>query len=318
MSEETGRIPDMRSFQRRLILRGRLTLHTGLRIGAGREPLLEVSELPVVKTVDDFPYIPGTSFKGAWRAATEALLRGLQSDLRGANLACLSVPRPEKPSDVCLSQAQVTQLKTESPQRWEEILDGRFAEVRARIEGLSAERARDVALRTLSCHTCRVFGAPWLAGKVLVKDLMLVPELEDMVEPEVRDGVTIDRDKGSAADKRKFAYEVVPPDTSFQVEIVVENASDAELGLAWLGLRAFRHGRIPLGGARSRGLGWCSLEIDWSRSQWLTSGNFLLSLFPEENGQLIGALEAETGAEWVERWWRAFLREAGLEGGAHV
>ncbi len=41
MSEGTGQNPDMRSFQRRLILRGTLTLRTGLRVGAVRDPLLE-------------------------------------------------------------------------------------------------------------------------------------------------------------------------------------------------------------------------------------------------------------------------------------
>jgi CRISPR-associated RAMP protein (TIGR02581 family) len=315
MSEGNGRVPDMRSFQRRLILRGRLTLRTGLRVGAGRDPLLEVSELPVMKTADGRPYIPGASFKGAWRAATEALLRGLP-DHHAKNLACLSVPRPEKPSGTCLCQAQVTQLKAAPPKRWEEILDGRFAEVEEHIAGLSPEKARDETLRLLSCRTCRVFGAPWLAGKVLVKDLTLAPGWEGLVEPQVRDGVAIDRDKGSAADKRKFAYEVVPADTPFEVEIVVENPSDAELGLAWLGLRAFQQGRIPLGGARSRGLGWCILEIDWGRSQWLTSENLLASLFPEDPDQPVGVLEEESGSEQVKRWWRTFLQEIGVEGGA--
>ena len=315
MSEGNGRVHDMRSFQRRLVLCGRLTLHTGLRVGAGRDPLLEVSEMPVMKTADGRPYIPGASLKGAWRAATEAVLRGLP-DHRAKNLACLSVPRPEKPSGICLCQAQVTQLKVAPPERWEELLDGRFAEVEKHIAGLSPEKARDEALRLLSCRTCRVFGAPWLAGKVLVKDLTLAPGWEGLVEPQVRDGVAIDRDKGSAADKRKFAYEVVPADTPFEVEIVVQNPSDAELGLAWVGLRAFQQGRIPLGGARSRGLGWCSLKIDWGRSQWLTPENLLASLFPEDPDQLVGTLEEESGSELVERWWRAFLQEIGMQGGA--
>jgi len=309
MSEGNGRVPDMRSFQRRLILRGRLTLRTGLRVGAGRDPLLEVSELPVMKTADGRPYIPGASFKGAWRAATEALLRGLP-DHRAKNLACLSVPRDEEtiPPPVCLTTAAVNRLKTTPPEAWAEILNGRASQVKG--------KSLDEALRILSCRTCRVFGAPWMAGKVLVKDLTLAPGWEGLVEPQVRDGVAIDRDKGSAADKRKFAYEVVPADTPFEVEIVVENPSDAELGLAWLGLRAFQQGRIPLGGARSRGLGWCTLEIDWGRSQWLTPENLLASLFPEDPDQPVGVLEEESGSEQVERWWRTFLQEIGVEGGA--
>ena len=306
MSEKIPEAPDLRSFQRRLILRGTLKLRSGLRIGAGREPLLEVSELPVVKTADGYPYIPGASFKGAWRAATEALLRGLP-DATFRNLACLSVPRDEKtvPPTICLTTTAVGQLKTTRPEAWPSILGERAT--------LVQDKTLDEALRLLSCRTCRLFGAPWLAGKVLIKDLTLAPTWEELVQLQVRDGVAIDRDKGSAADKQKFAYEVVPADTPFDVEIVVGNASDAELGLAWLGLQAFQQGRIPLGGAVSRGLGWCSLKIDWEHSQWLTPENLLESLFSSEPDQLTGALNQRRGPKQAERWWHTFLQEIGME-----
>lgn len=309
-NERNARSPDMRAFQRRLTLRGTLTLRTGLRVGAGRESAVETSELPVVKTAAGRPYIPGSSFKGAWRAATEALLRGLQAEKGVTNLACLSVPRLDERPDgesqtTCLYQAEVTRLKTLPPERWDEVIGQRAIQV----SGLSV----DEALRVLSCRTCRVFGAPWLAGKLLVKDLLLESAWEDLVEPGMRDGVAIARDKGSAAPKRKFAYEVVPAGTSFDVEIIVENGSDAELGLAWLGLIAFQNGQILLGGARSRGLGWCVLEIDWGRSQWLTHDRLLASLFPKDEGQPVGAL-AEDGSAWAERWQQTFLQESGLRG----
>lgn len=303
----------MEGFHRRLTLRGRLMLNTGLRVGTGHDPALETSELPVVKTADDQPYIPGTSFKGAWRANTERLLRGVQDELGVSNLACLSVPRPDqRPKDeseaTCLYQAEVTWLKSTPADRWHdhEKFGDRFAQV--------ADLSVDEALRVLSCYTCRVFGAPWLSGKALVKDLMLPPGWEDLVEPAVRDGVAIDRDKGTAADKRKFAYEAVPSDTPFEVEIVLDNAGDVELGLAWLGLMGFRQGQVPLGGARSRGLGWCTLEIDWEQSQWLTQDHLLASLFPGEGDQPVGALSPEEGPAQAQAWSEAFLREIGLGG----
>jgi CRISPR-associated RAMP protein (TIGR02581 family) len=301
---------DMRAFHRRLTLRGTLVLSTGLRVGAGRDPLLETSELPVVKTVDGRPYIPGTSFKGAWRAATETLLRGVQSEAGVTNLACLSVPRlderpPDEPPDTCLYQAEVARLKATPPDRWGEILGRRATQVTG--------KSLDEALRTLSCLTCRVFGAPWLAGKALVKDLPASPGWEDLVQPQVRDGVAIDRDKGNAAYKRKFAYEVVPASTPFAFEAIVENAGDVELGLAWLGLLAFQQGQIPMGGARSRGLGWCELEIDWQRSQWLTQEQLLASIFPEEPARPAGIL-AEDGPIRAKEWWQAFMKGTGLKG----
>ena len=312
--ERGGPILGMRTFHRRLTLRGTLTLRTGLRVGAGRDPALETSELPVVKTSDGQPYIPGTSFKGAWRAATEKLLRGVQAETSAVNLACLSVPRPDQrpegePEAICLYQAEVTWLKSTPPERWyeHEKLGDRFAQV--------ADLSLDEALRVLSCYTCRVFGAPWLSGKALIKDLMLPTGWEELVEPAVRDGVAIDRDKGTAADKRKFAYEVVPPETPFDLEIILENASDVELGLAWLGLMGFQQGQIPLGGARSRGLGWCNLEIDWEHSQWLTREHLLASLFPHDSEQLTGTLSSEEGPAQARTWSEAFLRTIGLGGG---
>lgn len=312
-NERNERLLDMHAFHRRLTLRGTLTARTGLRVGAGRDPLLEMSELPVVKTADGRPYIPGASFKGAWRAATEALLRGLQSEMGITNLACLSVPRPdERPNaadDTCLYPAEVSWLKATPPDRWHEheAIGQRAAHV--------ANLPLDQALRALSCRTCRVFGAPWLAGKVLVKDLMVGPAWSDLVEPDIRDGVAIDRDKGSAAPKHKFAYEVVPASTPFVFETIVENASDTELGLAWLGLMAFQQGTIPLGGARSRGLGRCELKIDWGQSQWLTPEHLLSSLFPEAPGQPVGIL-GEGGPAQAEHWRQAFLQEADLGGSA--
>jgi len=298
---------DMRAFHSRLILRGTLELRTGLRLGAGRDTQIEAAaDLPVVKTADGRPYIPGASFKGAWRAATEALMRGLP-DHRQKNLACISVPRDEEtiPPLICLTAAAVSRLKTTPPEKWTGILDGRAAQVQ--------DKPLDEALRILSCRTCRLFGAPWLAGKVLVKDLLVGAGWGELTRPEVRDGVAIDRDKGSAAPKKKYTYEVVPLDIPFAVEIVVENADDAELGLAWLGLLAFQQGQIQLGGARSRGLGWCTLKVDWPHSQWLTRDNLLEGLFPDDPTALPGSL-AEDGVARSAGWLSTFLHEIGLEG----
>jgi CRISPR-associated RAMP protein (TIGR02581 family) len=310
MKTKSDQLLDMRTFHSRLVLRGTLRLRTGLRVGAGRDTQIEAgSDLPIVKTVDGRPYIPGSSFKGAWRATTEGLLRGYSGN---GNLACISVPRDAEavPPEVCISQAAVGLLKASSdpPEDCPHALGPRVEEVKG--------QSLDEALRTLSCWTCRVFGAPWLASKVLVKDLTVASAWDELTRPEVRDGVSIDRDRGSAVPKHKYAYEVVPAETTFDVEIVVDNASDEELGVAWLGLLAFQHGHILLGGARSRGMGWCELEIDWSRSQWLTHDNLVEGLFPDDPSQQAGSLE-EIGEAKTMEWLNAFLREVGPEGNAN-
>jgi CRISPR-associated RAMP protein (TIGR02581 family) len=298
---------DMSAFHSRLVLRGTLKLRTGLRLGAGRDTQVEASSnLPVLKGADGRPYIPGASLKGAWRATTESLLRGLPGQDR--TLACVSVPRDEEtvPPKVCLTTATVSRLKTAAPGDWSQVLGDRADQV--------AGMSLDEALRALSCWTCRVFGAPWLAGKAMVKDAFVRREWGDLAQPEVRDGVAIDRDKGSAASRRKYDYEVVPAGTPFELEILVENASAQEMGLAWLGLLAFQHGWIPLGGARSRGLGWCDLEVDWPGSQWLTRENLVQGLFPDDPCSPPGLLEG-IGAVKTKGWMNAFLREIGLQEG---
>lgn len=304
---KNDRLLDMSAFHSRLVLRGALQLRTDLRVGAGRDTQIEASaDLPVVKTVDGRPYIPGMGFKGAWRAAIESLLRGLP-DHEEKNLACISVPRDEEavPPEVCLTAAAVSRLKAAAPSEWDQVLDGRAADVKG--------KSMDEALRILSCQVCRVFGAPWLAGKALVKDLIIASDWADLARPQVRDGVAIDRDKGSAAPRRKYTYEVVPAGTLFDLEIVIDNASQAELGLAWLGLLALQRGWVPLGGARSRGLGWCELEIDWSNSRLLTRDNMVESLFPDDPALPAGSLE-KSGATQATEWLDAFLGVIGLEG----
>ena len=308
---DKNRTPDFRTFHSRLVIHGTITLRTGLRVGAGRDTEAQSgADVPVVKLADGSPYIPGSSFKGAWRAFTESLLRGIARP--GQSLACISVPRDETTlqPDVCLTSAAVTRLKNSdpSPQAWSAAIGPKRA---AEIEGLTS---LDEVIRQLSCRTCQLFGAPWLAGKVWVKDLSLSADWRGLVRPAVRDGVAIDRDKGTAADKQKYTYEVVPEETPFDIEIIVQNGDDTELGLAWLGLMAFQRGMVSLGGARSRGLGWCELEINWEQTRLIEREMLVDELFPDEEGARPGGALGEQGSEKVAQWRGDFLQSIGWEG----
>jgi CRISPR/Cas system CSM-associated protein Csm3 (group 7 of RAMP superfamily) len=72
---------------------------------------------------------------------------------------------------------------------------------------------------------------------------------------EVRDGVAIERDTLTVAGRLKYDYEVAAPATTFKFRILVENASDEEMGLLFLALRQLEKGALRLGGNTSRGLG---------------------------------------------------------------
>ena len=312
--------PDFSTFTSRLHFHGRVVLTSGLRIGAQRSQAVDEPDLPVLRDAAGLPYIPGSSFKGALRSYVESIARALQArpEVRDKNLACLSVGKPsarEAGDSTCLVQDEVTVLKESKPAEWRKLLphlaerlpDG------AGLDGLSAGEAvalLDQTLRDLSCWCCRLFGAPWLASKVLIKDLPLL-QPERFPGTQVRDGVAIDRDAGRVAGTLKYQFEVVPADAQFGLELLVENATEAELGLLWLGISAFERGEVLLGGAKSRGLGWCRLEPDWAASRYLTAENLLDALFgaPPEAADL---------SQQPQVWITAFARAIGLEGGSHA
>ena len=282
--------PDMSSFASRLHVKGTLVFDSAHRIGAERSLAVDAPDLPVLQTIDGRPYIPGSSFKGAWRSYTESILRTIQSQpgIADRNLACLSIgkpatrPDPDPDEGRCLTMDEARAYKDE------------YGRQSARL---------DEILRQESCWTCRIFGNNWLSSKVMIKDLMI--DEASFIRTEVRDGVGIDRDSARAADKFKYRFEAVPAGAQFQLEILVENASPAELGLVMLGLKSFERGDILLGGAKSRGLGWCHLQEDWvSGSTYVAAANLL--------GYLLRTAESDEPGAWglsddeVTGWLTAF------------
>ncbi len=220
------------TFRHRLVVTGELVCDTGLRVGAGTEPLVPTAtDLPVV-TVAGRPYVPGSSLRGVLRSHVERIVRTLEPKPGGGQGAC--DPLDEK---ACC----VTREKIKS---WR-------AEVRGHAHGddLLAERVWE-----RSCRVCRVFGSPWLASRVRISDLFCIGD----VHPEVRDGVAIDREKEAV--RNKFDFEVLPAGTRFRLEIVAENLSKEELGLLWLGIRELAEGNVAVGGFKGRGLGRVHLE----------------------------------------------------------
>ena len=109
------------------------------------------------------------------------------------------------------------------------------------------------------CHTCTLFGSPIMAGKVRVPDLEVLPDTYSG-DPEIRDGVGIDRDRGRPVDGIKFDYEVVPSDTAFRFELVIDSPDPAELALAAIAVREMQRGHVAVGAKTTRGLGSCVLE----------------------------------------------------------
>jgi CRISPR-associated RAMP protein (TIGR02581 family) len=146
-------------------------------------------------------------------------------------------PTSDRESETCLSASEMQELKT------------RYGDNDAALT--------EAVVGTL-CLVCQMLGSPWLASPVRVRDLPVVAD-EWFGQFDVRDGVAIDRDKGTVA-VGPYDYEVVPAGTRFELHMEAENLTPWQWGLLWLGLRALKDGRVALGGFTSRGLGWVRLE----------------------------------------------------------
>lgn len=208
-------------FQNRIIITGELVTETPLHIGAGKNEMeVGAADNQVVKDYLGRPYIPGSSLKGVLRAYTERIVRTLaETGFKGGELwAC-------------------------------DVLDKQHNCVHDLKKGMDEKE-----IYNRHCSVCKVFGSPLLAGKFQVKDLSVTEDGWDNWY-ESRNGVSIDRDSGTAANGLKYETEVVPADTLFELEIVLENLSPRDKFIAAIGLKALLQGELTLGGMTSRGLG---------------------------------------------------------------
>lgn len=265
-------------------LRGVLVTYTPLRIGAGRSYDLVGDDLPVVKDVLGRPVIPGSSVKGALRTYAESFLRALADLLpeTGSQLACDPLVAP------CVSQERLKALK----KQYREAPD-----------------LLDKTLRQETCRACRVFGSPWWASAVQLKDLT-VQDTTWFEVYEQRDGVSINRDKHTAQAKKLYSFEAIPEHTLFDFELIAHDLNIPDLGLLLLALEGLTTESILLGGARSRGLGHVGLDVDWQHVEAVCPHNALDIWGNRVSG------EAFPTANWSfaqrDQWIEGFFQDLGV------
>ena len=142
----------------------------------------------MLKDLTGRPYIPGSSFKGAFRSHLERLLRSLNPEF-----ACISVPLAKGLGGApgCLTQDDISAIKTKSrndPAGLDAAILCGDELTKDDVPGL-----KEPLTLTGPCWTCRLCGAPWVASKLMARDMAVV---EDTWFDRylVRDGVAIDRD----------------------------------------------------------------------------------------------------------------------------
>ncbi len=267
-----------RSFTRlhnRWAFDGVLTLQSALHVGGGESRTL-ASDSPIIRDALGRPFLPGSTLKGAMRAAVERLVPVVGSQ-RGLTCCGLS-PREERCPTPAGSPAY-------------EAVDRALRE----FAGTPGERQEQLLplLEERLCASCRLFGSPWLAGRVYVADA-LPADADTPVE--IRDGVGIDRDAGTAREQTRYSYEAIPALTSFTFRLEAENVDDTDLALLGVALGELQRGALRLGSGASRGLGACRLELQQVRSIRLDGAAPALLAYLRD-----GTMEIHTPTEWLEQ-----------------
>ena len=254
---------DYRTVKSRYRFTGTFTLETALHIGTGQ--IATVTDSPILRNAAGQPFIPGSSMKGAFRAAVARITPhlGLQAcDVFGDDDFCLSPQNGQKSKDYL----GIRRFLGASVPRSGGGTDANKAREALRRFGhedwIGQPLIEDHLLILLDenlCSVCQVFGSPFYAAKARFDDL---PVQDWFQVTEIRDGVGIDRDSERAVENIKFDFEVVPAGASFKFSLTVENPTEQDLGLIAIGLREMTEGMVRLGGIRSRGLGQCRLALE--------------------------------------------------------
>lgn len=286
---------------------GRLVLDTALHIGGGRE-MEAATDSPVVRLPSGEPYIPGSSMKGAFRAAVERIapavgLRSCALIENDTTRKCLSTWRRWSKGYRTIARS-VGQILQDNEENREDVANLELEP----SEWIGHDVTEDRLLALLEgrlCDTCKTFGSVHVASVAAFDDLMVAPgEWHEIFQ--VRDGVGIDRDSERARDGIKFDFEVVPPETPFLFSVAMENAGGRDCQLVALGLQELVDGAIRLGGLRSRGLGRCRLRDLKVASVDFTDGAALRQYLLDRT------MTEEDGATFIARHFDALL--SGREG----
>jgi len=119
------------------------------------------------------------------------------------------------------------------------------------------------------CPICRIFGSPWRAAPLTFDNLVLATEsekqsrtwkeLRSVRETGIRFGVGINRSRKVVAEELLYSTETYAPPQAlvYRGRIWGKLGERREVALLLAGLRSVS----TLGGVRSRGLGWCQIEV---------------------------------------------------------
>ncbi|BAY07503.1 RAMP superfamily CRISPR-associated protein [Calothrix sp. NIES-2098] len=194
-------------------------IDTALCVGAGGSSG-SLADKPIVRNAQKQLIIPASQLKGRLRHECEKLARGLGWQIF------------ESPAAETLSPLEVNEDRSHLRQDYT-------------VEGY----------RGYHCLVSQIFGDPFLPSRVIVDDLICkVPEEE---LPEVlRPGVTINRKRRTAEERKLYLLETSPANAQLEFEgeihLLKPNCPEYAKPL----ILAALHHIHALGGSKSAGLGW--------------------------------------------------------------
>lgn len=221
---------------RTIVIEGTVVNYEPIRIGAGPgKARFEPVDAVVIKIYDPkkgdyIPFIPGSSWKGLFRASAVRVARS-----RGLTEVCDGIPR-----------------KT--------CLEGReFDGIERRNLGMKEveEKVKSIIRGEISiCPVCLIFGSPGILSHITVYDS--IPTSNYKLG--YRTCVAIDRRTGSAAKGALYSIEYVEPMCRFSFRLDAENTPNYCLGLISRVLYEVNYGVVRVGGSKSRGFGRVKIE----------------------------------------------------------
>lgn len=217
---------------------GIVEVKTSLHIGAGKASDSLGSEMPIVRDHYDMPFIPGSSFKGVVRSFCESLLRSTDPDDK--SICC----------DQTIKNMCVT--NTEKQEFWKKKNSNEFKDHEAWYRYLDNKL----------CLACQLFGSIWKQGKIHFLDMKVESKTWNETMLDLRDSTAIDRESGTAKDKSKYDFEIIPSGVQFHFSTAGSNMEKWETGLILFAIDCFNNDFLTLGGLKSKGAGHISLKLN--------------------------------------------------------
>ncbi|WP_188597064.1 type III CRISPR-associated RAMP protein Csx7 [Thermocladium modestius] len=215
---------------RRVKIYGKIETLAPLRIGKGREETNPESAatMQIIRTYDEKPLIPGSSWKGIFRSTGEKIAK------ENRIFTCTGLTR-QTCMDKILSQVQSLMSKN-----------------------------IDEAIKLVwdeTCINCKIFGAPSLYSAISIFD-----SIAEKFNIGYRPMIAISRDTGAVTRSALATTEYVEPGSIFPFLLIGNNLPNYAIGYIIKIMRYINDGLVQIGGNKSRGFGFItfsklSLEI---------------------------------------------------------